>query len=379
MQASYVLNFLDQLRTTFKHVRAADIEVFFRALAKLGDPGRHEIYWAGRLGLCRSEKDVLVYDDCFSRYFDGVVQDKTPNPHPEQNEEPGTSLAAADSEDDAAHSEDRLIAQAAEFERLSHADFSTLDTRQRDMVLSMIAALRVRPPLRRSHRHQAARRGELHAARTARAWLRSLGEAGDFHYVTARHKPRRCVLLFDISGSMRDYGDALTLFGYGLVTSMPEAAEVFAMGTRLTRLTQNLKRVSPDVARAQVAESIRDWQGGTRLGQSIKQFLDEWGQHRMVRQAVVIIASDGWESGEAAVLGAQMARLRRVAHRVVWINPHKSSAGFEPTAAGMLAALPHIDQFLGGASLYEFRKVAEIIHQLSDSSVRQKSRVFPGS
>src|SRR5690606_21963099 len=147
---------------------------------------------------------------------------------------------------------------------------------------------------------------------------------------------------------MRDYGDALTLFGYGLVTSMPEAAEVFAMGTRLTRLTQNLKRVSPDVARAQVAESIRDWQGGTRLGQSIKQFLDEWGQHRMVRQAVVIIASDGWESGEAAVLGAQMARLRRVAHRVVWINPHKSSAGFEPTAAGMRAALPHIDQFLGG-------------------------------
>ncbi len=137
--------------------------------------------------------------------------------------------------------------------------------------------------------------------------------------------------------------------------------EVFTIGTRLTHLTRALR--SHDTERALVAagETVPDWSGGTRLGESLRIFLDRWGRRGMARGAVVVVFSDGWERGDAELLGVQMRRLRRVAHRVVWVNPHRGKDGYEPVQAGILAVLPHVDDFLAGHSLATFSELVEVV------------------
>ena len=137
--------------------------------------------------------------------------------------------------------------------------------------------------------------------------------------------------------------------------------EVFTLGTRLTHVTRALR--SPDADRAIVAagEVVPDWSGGTRLGENLRVFLDRWGQRGLGRGAVVVVFSDGWERGDPALLGEQMRRLSRIAHRVVWVNPHRGKAGYEPVQAGVVAALPWCQDFVAGHSLATFERVAEVI------------------
>jgi uncharacterized protein with von Willebrand factor type A (vWA) domain len=137
--------------------------------------------------------------------------------------------------------------------------------------------------------------------------------------------------------------------------------EVFAMGTRLTRLTRHLASHDPDAALAHATEAVVDWSGGTRLGDTIGEFADRWGIRGMARGAVIVVLSDGWDRGDATVLGEHMTRLHRVAHRVVWVNPLKASPGYAPLAAGMAAALPHVDQFMEGHSVASLEQLAEVI------------------
>lgn len=374
MRTTRVVEFVDLLRMRLPLARAFRAELFFRALSCFDEPAGGEVYWAGRLVFCRSESDIEIYDACFSGFFDETPTSKPRAGEPPQHDgEPVRASAASDPDAEAAQGQARLIARATETERLRQADFATLDAAQRECVLALVAAMRTKPPLRRSRRRIAARKGALHVGRTARASLQWLGEVGALRYAAPRLRPRRCVLLLDISGSMRDYAEALTLYGYSLVGAMQDTAEVFAMGTRLTRLTDGLKSASPQAAREKVAQAIRDWQGGTRLGVGLKQFLDEWGQRGLVRGSVVIIASDGWESGETRVLAEQMARLRRLSHRLVWLNPHKSSQGYEPTAAGMRVALPHLDAFVGGASLQELYRLNDVVRELCASGASSKN------
>ena len=371
MRTSRVVEFVDLLRTRLPWVQSSRTELFFRALSCFDEPDGEQVYWAGRLVFCRSEPDIAIYDSCFSGFFENVPASgpKAGEP-PQRDGESARASEACGPDAEAPQGQARLIARATGAERLRQADFAALDAAQRECVYALVAAMRTKPPLRRSRRRTGARKGVLHVGRTARSALRWLGEVGELRYAALRFRPRRCVLLLDISGSMRDYAEALTLYGYSLVSAMKETAEVFAMGTRLTRLTNGLKSASPEAAREKVADEIRDWQGGTRLGGSLKQFQDEWGRRGLVRGAVVIIASDGWESGETQMLAEQMARLRRLSHRLVWLNPHKSSQGYEPTAAGMRAALPHLDAFVGGASLQELHRLNEVIHELCSSGAR---------
>jgi len=141
----------------------------------------------------------------------------------------------------------------------------------------------------------------------------------------------------------------------------PASTEVFTVSTRLTRVTRQLRLRDADLALQAAGRAVPDWSGGTRLGESLRAFLDRWGQRGTARQAVVVIASDGWERGDAALLGEQLARLRRLAHRVVWVNPHKGKSGYAPLTGGMLAALPHIDDLVAGNSYEALRMVAEVI------------------
>ena len=175
--------------------------------------------------------------------------------------------------------------------------------------------------------------------------------------VVRRVRPRRVVLLVDVSGSMSAYADALLRLSHRFVSAQPRV-EVFTLGTRLTRLTKELTSRDPDLAMAKAAARVIDWSGGTRLGDGLRRFNDRWGVRGMARGAVIVILSDGWDRGDPEVLGAQMQRLHRVAHRIVWVNPLKASPGYAPLARGMAAAMPHIDVFLEGHSLGSLERLA---------------------
>jgi uncharacterized protein with von Willebrand factor type A (vWA) domain len=156
---------------------------------------------------------------------------------------------------------------------------------------------------------------------------------------------------------MEPYAEALLRFAHVAAHRRP-GTEVLTIGTRLTRITRELRRRDVDLALTAVAKAVPDWSGGTRLGEMLRGFLDQWGQRGMARGAVVVIASDGWERGDAQVLGDQMARLHRLAHRIIWVNPHRGRPGFAPLTAGMVAALPHVDEFVAGHSLAAYEELA---------------------
>jgi uncharacterized protein with von Willebrand factor type A (vWA) domain len=215
--------------------------------------------------------------------------------------------------------------------------------------------------MRRTRRRGPAVRGEVDPRGTVRHMLRRGGEPGRLRRRERRHKPRRLVLLLDVSGSMAPYADALLRFGHAAVRRRPALTEVFTVGTRLTRVTRPLRHRDPDAALRAASAAIPDWHGGTRLADSLRAFLDRWGQRGTARGAVVVVCSDGWERGDPAALAGQLARLARLAHRLVWVNPHRGKAGYAPLAAGMAAVLPYLDDFVAGHSLGALEELVEVI------------------
>ena len=181
-----------------------------------------------------------------------------------------------------------------------------------------------------------------------------------------RSQPRRVVLLCDISGSMSPYNRALLRFMHAGVISGARL-EAFVLGTRLTRITRELATRDPDRALREAAEAVRDWSGGTRLGDTIKEFVDHWGQRGMARGSVVVILSDGWDRGDVDVLAEQMMRLSRLAYKVIWVNPLKAAPGYQPLAKGMAAALPYVDDFLSG---HNFKSLDELARAIAEAAGR---------
>ena len=175
--------------------------------------------------------------------------------------------------------------------------------------------------------------------------LRRMGEPGEIQWRRRGTRPRRVVLLVDVSGSMSAYADALLRlahrFSHGRRSRPAAGVEVFTIGTRLTQVTRAMRSATPSGRSWPPARPCPDWSGGTRLGETLRIFLDRWGQRGMARGAVVVVFSDGWERGDAGLLGEQMRRLHRVAHRVVWVNPHVGKDGYLPVQQGIVAALPY--------------------------------------
>ena len=160
---------------------------------------------------------------------------------------------------------------------------------------------------------------------------------------------------------MASYADAFVRFAHVTRRARGPRTEVFTLGTRLTRVTRELSYRDPELASAAVAAAVPDWSGGTRLGELVKAFLDGWGRRGTARGAIVVVLSDGWERGDATLLGEQMSRLHRLAHHVVWVNPHKGVAGYQPVQQGMAAALPYVDSFVAGHSMAAFEEVLEVV------------------
>jgi len=361
-----LLGFTRALRASGVAVTQDRAHGFLAAVAAVGADDRQSVYWAGRATLCASPDDLARHDQVFAAWFD--PRDGLPRAQVREASRPATAHLLPDAEGAGGGTgeteEDLVRARASDVEVLQHRDVASLDAAEKRRLASMFVRLSLRPPARRTARHRRWHRGELDASRTLRNSLRHLGEPGEIAWRRRGTRPRRVVLLVDVSGSMSPYADALLRLAHRLTQSARSVGgtvETFTVGTRLTHVTRALR--SPDADRAIVAagEVVADWSGGTRLGETLRVFLDRWGQRGMARGAVVVVFSDGWERGDAELLGAQMARLKRVAHRVVWVNPHRGKAGYEPLQSGVVAALPHCDDFLAGHSLATFADLTEVI------------------
>jgi uncharacterized protein with von Willebrand factor type A (vWA) domain len=361
-----VHGFLAELRRAGVRVPVGSALLYAEALARLqAEPAA--LYWAGRATLVHRPEEIAPYDEAFARYWLGRRAGVAAEPAPEES----VTLATDDPdapeapEPDVADDDDPGPDLALRFSRtevLRARDFATLDAGEQAEVNRLMADLRMAGALQRSRRRRPSRRtrGRPDLRRTVRASLRTGGEPVRRLTTVPSDRPRRVVLLADVSGSMEPYSRALVRFAHVAVAARARV-EAFTLGTRLTRLTRELTTRDPDQALARAAAAVPDWSGGTRLGEALRRFNDQWGMRGVARGAVVVILSDGWDRGEPDELVEQMARLRRVAHRIVWVNPLKASPGYEPLARGMAAALPFVDEFVEGHSLDSLEELARII------------------
>jgi uncharacterized protein with von Willebrand factor type A (vWA) domain len=338
---------------------------FAQALALTGVDRSQRVYWAGRTTLLGRPEDIPVYDRAFDAFWRGRVtmtMSRTP---------PVELTVVLDTEDDSPPGEGEepaepegptLVVRFSRQEVLRHKDFAAYTHAEFEEARRLMADLRLHGALRRSRRRRPSRKaeGRPDLRRTVRRSLRSGGEPIRRAFSRPGERPRRIVLICDVSGSMEPYSRALVRFLHAAVVGRGRI-EAFALGTRLTRITRELSSRDPDAALAKAARSVPDWSGGTRLGEGVREFNDQWGVRGMARGSVVVILSDGWDRGDPALLAEQMQRLQRVAYRTVWVNPLKASPGYAPLAAGMAAALPFVDEFVEGHSLDSLQTLAEVI------------------
>ncbi|WP_312858153.1 vWA domain-containing protein [Pseudonocardia pini] len=361
-----LVGFTAALRAAGVPMTTDRVAAFTEALDALDVTSRMQTYWAGRLTLCSDPDDIRRYDAAFEAWFDPAQGPSAARPGDQPPAPPKlTSLlparepreAAGDEESD----EEIVRATATGTEILRHRDLGELTPLEREHLRRLLALLRPEPPTRPSRRRGPSRHGAADPGRTLRAALRNQGEVGVLLRRAPTRRPRKVVLLLDVSGSMEPYADALLRFAHVVVRRSPRTTEAFTLGTRLTRVTRELRQRDPERALKDAGRAIPDWSGGTRLGEVIGAFVDRWGRRGAARRAIVVVFSDGWERGETDVLGTQVGRLARLAHRVVWVNPHAGKDGYAPVQGGIVAVLPYLDHLLAGHSLETLERLLDVV------------------
>lgn len=345
-------------------VRAAGVAVthdrgagFLDAASRLGAGDPRSVHAAGRATLCGSPDDLARYDRVYEAFFGDTLPEVRLRP---RSAPPVLDLGDAD--DGGGEGDGDVVrTRASDVEVLRHRDVAGLSDAEKAQVARLLAGLPVRLPRRRAHRRTPWHRGQVDARRTVRGMVRHHGEPARIAWRRQGTRTRRVVLLLDVSGSMAPYADTLLRLAHRMVSAGPASVEVFTLGTRLTRVTRPLRHRDAEQALAATGDAVPDWAGGTRLGETLRAFLDRWGQRGVARGAVVVVFSDGWERGETTLLGEQAARLRRLAHRVVWVNPHRGRPGYEPVQGGVLAVLPHVDDFVAGHSVAAYTELCEVV------------------
>jgi uncharacterized protein with von Willebrand factor type A (vWA) domain len=372
-----------ELRARGLPVGTGRILTFVRAVAALGPTDRLSLYWAGRVSMIGRKEDLVAYDLAFEDWYrtlrateDLMIELDLPTLAREgidwgdqpEDLEVRTGRTAAEwhgliEEDEAPEAGDetaiRIVASAVEV--LRSKSFADLSEDEREEVGMLIRQLAIALPEQRIRRTRPSSKGaRFDVRRTLRRSLRTRGEPFERSWRDRRVRGRPLVLILDVSGSMSPYARALVQFGYAAMAA-GRRVEVFCFGTRLTRVTRMLRTKDPDRALHEIGRTVGDWEGGTRIGESLKSLLDGWGQRAALRGAVVVLCSDGLERGDPELLRSQMARLGRLAHKVVWVNPLKGSPRYEPLARGMAAALPSVDVFLSGHNLESLSELSRTL------------------
>jgi uncharacterized protein len=371
------------LRARGLPVGTGRILTFVRAVAALGLTDRLSLYWAGRVSMIGRKDDLAAYDLAFEDWYrslrstedlsieldlpslarQGVDWGDQPDDLDVRLGETAAEWHGLTEEDEAPEPGDdaaiRIVASAVEV--LRSKSFADLSDVEREEVGQLIRQLAIALPEQRMRRTRPSSNGaRFDVRRTLRRSLRTRGEPFERAWRDRRVRGRPLMLILDVSGSMSPYARALVQFGYAAMGA-GRRVEVFCFGTRLTRVTRTLRAKDPDRALSEIGRTVADWEGGTRIGESLKSLLDGWGQRTALRGAVVVLCSDGLERGDPELLRSQMARLGRLAHKVVWVNPLKGSPRYEPLARGMAAALPSVDVFLSGHNLESLSELSRTL------------------
>ena len=365
---------------------------FARALALVRPLTRRRLYWTARSVFVSDQAHAQAFDAVFASVFGGDAADHPAPPDDARtgaapsDDGPRTDRAATEGTlaspsprsstggDDAGAEREVPLALASDEERLAGKRFDALEPHELAQLYRLMSRLEVATPLRRTRRHEHARHGRrIDMRRTLRASLRSGGEPMRLAHRRRRVAPRRLVMLCDISGSMEPYARAYLQFLTSAAGSGPHV-EAFVFATRLTRLTRALAGRHPERAIQRAAAAAPDWSSGTRIGDALKTFNDRHGRRGMARGAVVVILSDGWERGDPALVGREMERLARLAHRIVWVNPRVSANAFSVQAGGMVAALPHCAALVSGHSFDALAEVVAAIGGAATDARRPPSR-----
>ena len=342
-----LIGFGRELREEGLTVGTGQILEFGRAASLLGPA---DFYWVGRTTLLARQSEISTYDLVFDRYWKGRFGQPLVM---KEIIERAKGVADEDApSDETEHGRETApeAERASQLELLRHKSFSKLSSAELSELALVMARLELAVPRRRSRRRQAATRGNPDLRRTIRRSLRTGGVPIERAWRGRRQRRRRVIFILDVSGSMVAYSRGLLVFAHAAMRADAHW-EAFCFSTRLTRITRALGRTDPDTALDRAAAEVHDWDGGTRIGESIRQFLREFGHSGLARGAIVVICSDGLEVGDPVVLEEQMRRLRRLSHRVIWLNPLKEHVDYRPSARGMRAALSHIDTFSSGHNL----------------------------
>lgn len=326
---------------------------------------RDDVYWTLRASFVTRHDEIDVFDRAFQAWFLRNTLRAFEPPVPKREPRPLRAAQLGERGDEYAEPADEVHeARGYSAEEVLRAkDFAAMTPAELERVRELIAAIasgRPQRSTRRLRRHHHGR--ELDLRSTIRESLATAGDPFRRELRTRARVHRKVVVLCDVSGSMEAYAQALLLYVHS-VRASGKGVEAFVFGTRLTRLTPELDSRDPERAIDEASRRVVDWCGGTRIGASLKAYNDEWGRRGVTRGAVVVIASDGWEREEtgAGLLGREMARLAREAYAVVWVNPLKGDPRYEPLAAGMRAALPHVDRFLPGHNVASLEQLSEVL------------------
>lgn len=272
--------------------------------------------------------------------------------------------AERDDDDDTA--EPQGAAYSA-IERLRKKDFENFTWDEVQEAKKLMAEMRWSLGMRTTRRKRPVRNGSYpDMRRIVRRNLKYGSELIELTWREIKHKPRPLVIICDISGSMSLYSRLLLHFIHTISNGLLNV-EAFVFGTRLTRITRQLKRRDVDDAVRDVSKSVQDWSGGTRIGDAVHHFNHKWAKRVLGRGAVVLLISDGWDRGDTQMLEVEMDRLQHSCHRLIWLNPLLGSPDYRPLTIGMKTALPFIDNFLPAHNLNSLINLGNLLSSIDDS------------
>lgn len=350
-----LVNFGRELRAAGLAVGSGDVLTYCAALSTVDPTDLVDLYWTGRTTLISRRDDIEVYDEVFRRFFLGSGATRADVLRLRVGDTPEAIFdVPATSPGEERSTEVTLGLAASTLDILRHKAFADCTAEELAALRRIMARIRLTPPRRRTRRTMPAESGPApDLRRTIRRSLRTQGEPVALYWRRRRARPRPLILILDVSGSMADYSRALLQFAYS-ARQAARRVEVFCFGTRLSRITRQLRARSPDEALRRAAERVVDWDGGTRIGDCIARFVRDWGRQGSCRGGIVVICSDGLDRGDPETLATAMERLKRLCRLVVWLNPH----GPEARSLGMVAAGPHIDLLLSAQDLRGLEELA---------------------
>lgn len=335
-----------------------------------------DLYHAGRASMINKQTDLAVYDRVFKAYFlanNGPLQNLLKmKVHLDPEAETEFEVLNNPEQGQEKQFDAPTGLMGSNMEVLKHKRFAEMTEEEKAALRKMMQKFKFLPPKRRTRRTVVDDKGPRpDLRRTIRSAMRRNGELVDLHQRERRVRRRKVILILDISGSMADYSRALMHFGYAAArasvstTQSAKLVEVFCFGTRLSRITTEMQKKDPDVAFDAAAKAVFDWEGGTRIGASLDEFVRIWGKRGMCRGSVVVICSDGLDRGDPAVLAEAMERLSRLCHKLIWMNPLKGDdENFQARSVGMLIAKPFVDELLSGHDLASLEKLALVLPKL---------------